>query len=78
MLIFLNTGCARTTLPYFERTFLRINYVDITKFNLHLELNGYRIIMRYVLRSGSCYTFVDYQTHINLLKPSGNFTYHQV
>jgi len=25
------TGCTRTNLPYFGRTFLRLNYVDITK-----------------------------------------------
>jgi len=25
------TGCTRTNLPYFERTFLRLNYVDVTK-----------------------------------------------
>jgi hypothetical protein len=36
-----NAGCFRDNLPYFERMFLRLNYIDITK-NVGYGNNGKR------------------------------------
>jgi hypothetical protein len=36
------------------------------------------IMAREVLKNENWFTFISYQIYINLLKPSGNFTYDQV
>ena len=52
------------TLPYFGRTFLRINYIDITKSTYVRSLTVTEIIAKECLKNERCYTFIGYQIHI--------------
>jgi hypothetical protein len=48
-------------MPFFERTFLRLNYIDITK-NTYIQSSTVMDKMaREALKNWSCYTFIDYQ-----------------
>jgi hypothetical protein len=59
-----HTGYTRRNLPYTRRTFLRLNYIDITKNTYVLSLRVTEIIAREFWKNENCCIFIDYQMQI--------------
>jgi hypothetical protein len=55
------TGCPRRNVPDFGRMFLMLKYTDITQNTYIQSWTVTEIMVREVLKYGSCYTLIDYQ-----------------
>jgi hypothetical protein len=58
------TECPRRNVPHFGRMFLMLKYTDITQNNYVQSWTVTEIMAREVWNFDSCYTLIDFQTHI--------------
>jgi hypothetical protein len=59
-----NTGCPKRNVPNFGRVFLMLKYTDITQNTYTQSWKVREIMAREIWNFDSCYTLINYQTHI--------------